>query len=133
MKKLLFLITIVCFSINVSAQDAESYKTDTAKLVEIISADAFQPFIVQILETIPEENKAAFTEELNATFPELYEAMAAIYMEEFTHDEIKELIAFYETPVGKKIASKSGELSQKGMATGQLWGAQVQEIMSKYQ
>ena len=133
MKKILFVIVIVCCSLTVSAQTDESYKADTAKLVEMISADAFQPFVDQISASIPEENQAAFSEELTATFPGLYASMAEIYMAEFTHDEIKQLIAFYETPIGKKIASKSGALSQKGMGAGQAWGAQVQEIMVKYQ
>jgi hypothetical protein len=133
MKKILFVIAIVCSSLTINAQTDESYKADTAKLVEIISADAFQPFIAQILTTIPEESQTAFSEELTATFPGLYAAMAEIYMEEFTHEEIKELISFYETPIGKKIASKSGELSQKGMSIGQEWGVEVQEIMLKYQ
>jgi hypothetical protein len=133
MKKILFVLAIVCSSLTINAQTDESYLADTAKLVEIISGDNFQPFIAEILATIPKENQAAFSEELTATFPALYNAIAEIYMEEFTHEEIKDLIVFYETPVGKKLASKVGELGQKGMSLGQSWGIEVQEIILKYQ
>jgi hypothetical protein len=81
---------------------------------------------------IPAEKQEAFKEELLGTFPELYNAMAVIYMDTFSHEEIKELLAFYATPVGKKLADKSGELAQKGMTAGQSWGMKVQEIMAKY-
>jgi hypothetical protein len=50
------------------------------------------------------------------------EDMIKIYMTEFTEPEIRELIAFYQTPVGKKtvqklpaLLQKSAELSQQRM------------------
>ncbi len=130
-KNTLLLVVIVCFSFTVKAQD-EAFTNDTAKLVEVISENAFKPYIAQFTAMIPAEKQAVFKEELIATFPELYNAMAVIYMDTFTHDEIKELLAFYATPVGKKLADKSGELAQKGMTAGQSWGMKVQEIMAKY-
>ena len=48
--------------------------------------------------------------------------MVGIYVSEFTEQELKELIAFYQTPVGKKTVAKmpllmvkGAELSQKRM------------------
>ena len=79
------------------------------------------------------DKKEAFIKEINETFPELYTSMAKIYMEEFTHAEIKDLLAFYATPTGKKIADKSGVLSQKGMIAGQSWGMKIQALLGKYQ
>ncbi|MBP6758001.1 MAG: DUF2059 domain-containing protein [Flavobacterium sp.] len=42
------------------------------------------------------------------------------------------MIAFYESPVGKKMSEKSGELTQKAMKAGQEWGKELQVIMEKY-
>lgn len=131
MKKLLVVLAIVCISYNANAQD--EFVADTQKLVETISKDAFKPYIAQFVAMVPAEKQEAFKGELMGTMPELYGAMATIYMEEFNHQEIKELLAFYDTPVGKKMAEKSGELSQKGMTAGQAWGMKVQEIIGKYQ
>jgi small redox-active disulfide protein 2 len=47
--------------------------------------------------------------------------------------EIKELLTFYETPIGKKLASKTGELGQKGMVAGQAWGIKIQQLIEQYQ
>lgn len=130
-KKIILLVAIVGFSLTMNAQD-EAFTNDTAKLVEIISEKAFTPYIAQFTAMIPAEKQEAFKEELMKSFPELYSEMAVIYMDTFTHDEIKDLLAFYATPVGLKLAAKSGELAQKGMVAGQSWGMKVQEIMAKY-
>lgn len=131
MKNLVLALLFLCVSFGVKAQD-DAFSKDTQNLVEIVSKEAFKPIVQQFSAMVAEDKKAAFTEELNATFPDLYASMAEIYMAEFTHDEIKELLKFYSTPVGKKIADKTSILSQKGMVAGQAWGMKVQEIISKY-
>ncbi len=40
--------------------------------------------------------------------------LAQIYVEAFTTEELKGLIKFYKTPLGKKVAEKLPELTQKG-------------------
>jgi len=51
--------------------------------------------------------------------PALIEGMVALYEEEFTEAEIRELIAFYETPTGRKALEKMPVLMQKGAKLGQ--------------
>jgi hypothetical protein len=58
--------------------------------------------------------------------------MADLYMKEFTRDEINELVAFYKTPLGEKLAIKQLDLTQKAMMLGQTWGMEVQGIAQKY-
>ena len=45
----------------------------------------------------------------------LEEEMLALYDKHFTHQEIKDLIWFYESPTGKKIIEKSPELTKEIM------------------
>lgn len=130
-KRILLVLAVIFCSINMKAQE-DAFLKDTEKLVEIISENAFQPFVAQFTAMIPADKQEAFKVELISSFPELYHSMALIYVETFTHNEIKELLTFYATPVGLKLASKSGELTQKGMVAGQAWGVKVQEIMAKY-
>lgn len=52
--------------------------------------------------------------------------MAAIYAENFTTEELKKLIDFYQTPVGKKFARKNPELARRGSILGM---QKVQEHM----
>lgn len=132
MKKLVLVLFIFTAVIS-NAQDKDSFTKDTEKLVETISKSAFTPYIDQFSAMVTADKKEAFIKEINETFPELYTSMAKIYMEEFTHAEIKDLLAFYATPTGKKIADKSGVLSQKGMIAGQSWGMKIQALLGKYQ
>lgn len=133
MKKIIVVIAICLFVFKVNAQDNGSYKSDTEKLVAVISENAFKPYIDQFASMVSADKQDAFRKDIEATFPELYSEMAKIYMDQFTHDEIIELLKFYATPVGKKMADNSGSLAQKGMVAGQAWGVKVQEIISRYQ
>jgi hypothetical protein len=44
---------------------------------------------------------------------------AKIYAAEYTEDELNQLTAFYNSPLGKKLGAKTPLLMQKGMALGQ--------------
>ena len=55
---------------------------------------------------------------------------AKIYMDNFTDSEMKELIAFYKTPTGKKAAILVPALTAQGAALGQ---KRVQENMHELQ
>jgi hypothetical protein len=46
-----------------------------------------------------------------------------IYDEYYTHDEIKGLIQFYETPLGQKLASVQPKMSVELQNVGRKWGA----------
>ncbi|MEE9350083.1 MAG: DUF2059 domain-containing protein [Flavobacteriaceae bacterium] len=133
MKKIILVIVLAFSMLAINAQEKDQFTKDTENLVQIISETAFEPLIDQFSGMVAEENKDAFVKEVKATFPTLYAAMAKIYKEEFTHAEVKDILAFYETSTGKKLASKTGVLSQKGMAAGQAWGMEVQAIMAKHQ
>lgn len=50
--------------------------------------------------------------------PEMTEQLAGVYMAEFTEAEIKELLAFYETPLGAKTLEKLPALFQQGAMIG---------------
>jgi hypothetical protein len=60
----------------------------------------------------------------------LKDEMAKIYAEEFTIKELKELTAFYKSPLGQKMAQKMPVLMAKGAELGQ---RRVQEHMPELQ
>ena len=45
-----------------------------------------------------------------------------VYANHFTHDEIKQLLAFYRSDVGKKVTNKMPVVMSESMAVGQNWG-----------
>ncbi len=57
---------------------------------------------------------------------ELMNDYIPIYAKYFTHDDVRGMIAFYETPVGKKTIEVTPSLIQESMQVGQRW---VQQVM----
>lgn len=133
MKKTILVVLFLFTAIMVSAQEKDAFAKDTEKLIELSSKPALQPMIDQFAGMVPAEKKEAFLKDVEGTFPEFFASMAKIYMEEFTHDEIKELLAFYKSPIGKKMSAKQGVMQQKGMMAGQDWGVKVQGLLGKHQ
>ena len=48
----------------------------------------------------------------------LKDELIAIYVKEFTVAELREMVKFYKTPVGQKLAEKTPVLTSKGMQLG---------------
>ena len=65
------------------------------------------------------------TEEFKKSLPELQEPVIAIFDKNFTDDEIKQLTAFYKTPLGQKVVSQMPVVMQQSAQLGQVWRAQV--------
>lgn len=132
MKNVFLSIAFVLIAQMSMAQDA-NFKADVVKLISISGADgAMKVAKLQILNVIPAVNKENFSKEFDASMPSMYDKMANIYMEIYTPEDIKGMIVFYESPIGKKMSEKSGELTQKTMLAGQEWGKELQAIMEKY-
>jgi hypothetical protein len=131
MKKLVLTLAFVAIAQIGMAQDA--FKADALKVIEKSgAAGPMQNVKEQVLASIPEAKHAEFSKDFDATLPALYDKMAAIYMETYTHDELKEMLKFYESPIGKKISANSGEMMKKSTEAGQEWGMQLQGLMMKY-
>lgn len=132
-KVLLACLFVATFSMQIEAQDNSEFKQETIEFIKITGAGAaFESAIDQIGMMVPAENKEAYTKEAMGTLDALYGKMAGLYMGEFTRDEIKELVAFYHTDLGKKLAEKQLGLTQKAMTFGQSWGMEVQAIAQKH-
>lgn len=134
MKKTILVIAFSFFLFsNVNAQEKSAKDKDAYALVELISKPTFTPIINQFMSLVKADKKEAFLKEVDGTFPELFNGLSKIYSDEFTHEEIKKLIKFYNSELGKKVASKQGLMAQKGMMLGQSWGMKMQDIVAKYQ
>lgn len=132
MKKVVLVFALL-FAVATQAQDNAEFKKETIEFIKITGAGAaFESGINQLGAMVSPENKDVYTREANGTLIGLYDKMAELYMSEFTRKEIKELIKFYNTDLGKKLAEKQLGLTQKAMVYGQSWGMEVQAIAQKY-
>ena len=133
MKKFILVAAVLFITHAGFSQVDEAYKKQVLKLVEISdTATQIKLAKSQILTMIPESKHAEFTKDFDATLPSLYDEMTVSYMEVYTKDDIKAMIAFYESPVGQKITAKSGDLSAKTSEIGKKWGEGLQAMVMKY-
>lgn len=70
------------------------------------------------LEILGEETQTMMTENVDA----LFASIVPVYAEFFTEKEIRDMLAFYETPTGKKTIATMPQILNKSMMIGQQWG-----------
>jgi hypothetical protein len=75
--------------------------------------------------------KGVVKEVLTEEYPNLMEKMVPLYDKYFTHDEIKQLIAFYEGPAGRKLLKIQPDLVRESMQLGQQWGISLAPLLEK--
>nr|WP_273546243.1 DUF2059 domain-containing protein [Xanthobacter sp. NFM-26] len=57
--------------------------------------------------------------------PEILQILASAYAARFSESELKEALAFYRTPTGKKLVADRPAIVQQAVQGIQGWGAQV--------
>lgn len=132
MKKILFTLAFLAISLTSFSQDSNHLEQKAVKLIELTAGQQFDIMTEPIIKMIPEENREAFKKELAKSTEDLYAKLAVVYTESFTEKELDEILAFYDTPVGKKMVAITPELTKKGMEIGQAWGMELQPMMAKY-
>lgn len=127
MKKLLFaiLIAIPCISLaqteshlKVSEQylDVSGVKTGFNSIIDDVIKSQSGQMPAQYQEKFKEVMKSFMSKYY--TYELLKPKFAKMYADEFTESELKDLIAFYSSSTGKKMAEKLPSLTQKGMEVG---------------
>jgi len=135
MKKIIItfaLLLVYQFGFSQAVVD-EAFKKDVLKVIEKSgSAGQIDAAKKQIIASIPEDKQAAFLLEFDVIVAKVYDGMAKAYMEAYNKEDIKAMLAFYESPVGKKMFEKAAEISEKAMATNQEINGEIQALMMKY-
>ncbi|MGS4345353.1 DUF2059 domain-containing protein [Myroides odoratus] len=132
MKKIVLVAAFIFAGHFGFAQDS-AYKADAEKYMEVSGQmKTFDYMTEDIMLNIPEVKRAEFKKEFDESIKDFKSRMAEVYMEEFTHNEIKELIQLYDTPIGKKLYEKSKVLYDKGQQVSMEWVTGMQGIMMKY-
>jgi hypothetical protein len=142
MKKLFLIILLGCTGLpTLSAQSNTSYTSTLKKYMEVSGTLAtFKTAIKGMISnfklmnsSVPEEVWKEFENELlNTSVDDLVKQFAPVYEKHLTEADLNDIIKFYSTPAGKKLAEKTPILTQESMAVGQAWGqAAGQKVMMK--
>lgn len=79
---------------------------------------------------VPQEVWDEIRAELDMT--RIQPVIVAIWDRHFSHDDIRGLIEFYESPLGRKLVETQPAVMRESMAAGELWARQVlQRIQEK--
>ncbi len=131
MKKLLFVFAFALVSQLGFSQ--EDFKADVMKVIEMSGSNATMDAAkAQVLAMVPSDKQAEFIKEFDVIINSITEQQAKNFMEVYTHDDIKAMMKFYESPVGKKMQEKAPILAEKAMAMQQANMMQIQSLVMKY-
>ena len=146
MKKILFMLFLGVMTlswVNASAADelTPAKREDIKRLLQAtgsmqIARTMSQAVVGQMSETIkkarpdiPPQMFDVMSEEVNKTIAEemtakggFVDLMVVLYNKYYTHEDIKGLLAFFESPLGKKAGSLAPVMSREGLVIGQRWG-----------
>lgn len=145
MKKVVILVAAsVCVALFCTGPANAMDKAKKEKIVQLMEMTGAKNIAVQFAQAMnqqvaavlkasnpdmPERAFVILDEELGRLMKEeadgLIEQIIPVYDKHFTENEIKEVIKFYQTPVGKKTIQVMPQLLQESMAIGQTWGEQV--------
>ena len=60
---------------------------------------------------------------------EILDGVAKIYAQHFTEQELKDLVAFYKTPVGKKMVTEEPLAIDQSLKAAQTWSTQFSDVV----
>jgi hypothetical protein len=144
------LVAFACIALLAPAQAQQPSANAVALAKEIIalkgSANMFDPVVpnlvdktkTMLLQTNPMLSKdlnevaAKLRTELAPRGSELLDQMAKLYAAAFTEQELKDIAAFYKSPVGKKISTTEPRVLEQAFDQADVWSDKfAEEIISK--
>lgn len=135
MKKLLTLFAFIAlFNFTGYSQTGTEYETTLKTMFEVSGSEqTYQAAIKQIFKTYKQQYSNIDNETWNdlekefskASLDDLTTMLVPVYKKYLTQEDLKELIKFYQTPVGKKFAKNTPFIMEESMQVGQQWGMQV--------
>lgn len=140
MKKLLLSVCLGSSLIFSSAAFAQTASEQSIKqlIVETGAAEMGTMVFDQLLGQLKaagatDAQIAEVKKEFNVD--QLVELLVPVYQKQFTEEDVKAFLEFYQSPAGKKLVEKQPAIMQESMVIGQQWGMgvaqKIQAILSK--
>lgn len=134
MKKVILVIFFIVSTFTSFSQDSTKIK-NIKTLLELTGSAKLG---IQMMNNIIESYKRTYPDLQSATtfwadfqkemsIEDLISRMIPVYEKYYTDEDIKKLIAFYQSPVGKKVIATMPEVMQESMQIGQSWGKEISD------
>lgn len=141
MKKLIVTFTLILAAATLSfGQDNSVYKNTLQEMMNISGAtESYKVVIVQTFKMLKEQKSEVPAEVwtqfeksfLEASQEELLEILLPIYQKHISLPDMKAIIAFYQSPAGKRFSEKTPLIMQESMQAGQQWGLRLADQFNK--
>ena len=131
-------LVLLFVSTAATAQSDASYRMSVKKMMEVSgSMKVFKGVVDKMISmfkeketSVPEEFWNEMSLELNkVAIDDMVTLVLPVYQKHLTEADIQAVIAFYETPAGKKFAEKTPIITQESMQVGQVWGKKIGETV----
>lgn len=136
-------VSLLAFSVAGHAQQTSVAAIQTAKeIVSIVGATAlFAPLIAGVVEQAKNlflQQNPALSKDLNEIaakmrgelaprFDELNSEVAKLYASHFSDAELKELLAFYKSPLGTKLIAEQPKVADESLRFAQEWANKLSD------
>lgn len=141
MKRILITFTLILAAVTLSfGQDNSAYKNTLKKMMDVSGATgSYKVVIVQTFKMLKEQ-KSQVPEDvwthfeksfLETSQEELVEMLVPIYQKHISLPDLKAIIAFYQSPAGKRFSEKTPVIIQESMQLGQQWGMKLAQEFDK--
>ncbi|GAB4061688.1 DUF2059 domain-containing protein [Uliginosibacterium sediminicola] len=138
------LALLLCLSLAPLAQAApaaanSAKREDIAKLLKLTHSERMANQLVELslqgvrqslkrcnnctrqtFDIIEQETRKLFEDSLNSPGG-WFDQMVRVYDAHFTAEEIRGLLRFYQSPLGKRLISETPLIAQEGLVAGQQW------------
>ena len=131
-------ITVVLFlTLLVVTAHAEQPAADDAEKQTLIiefftvsgQTEMFDQMLNQMFMQLG-QGKSMTDEEMAELKNDYIDILVPVYAKHFTSDDIKEMIKFYNSPIGKKQVSVQPQIMQDTMLASQGWAMKLQQKMA---
>ncbi|MEI9919409.1 MAG: DUF2059 domain-containing protein [Bacteroidota bacterium] len=131
-----FSLAAVFLCVAFVAQAQDSYSKKIKEYLEATgSVQGFKVAVKSMMGTfrqsksnVPAEVWDEMEKEfMGTTIDDLVALLAPIYKQHLTESDLDEIIKFYKSPVGLKMAEKTPIIAQQSMQAGQEWGQKLAE------
>ena len=134
-----FLVGMVALPVALVAQAPGSRAPDAERLKvarRVVQASGAEAIILKSIEltlpaqraqrpTIPAEFWDRFVARAQADVGVLVDSLAPLYAARFSKAELEQLLAFYESPVGRHVVAEQPAVAQESQQLGVRWGTRV--------
>ncbi|MFM7853216.1 MAG: DUF2059 domain-containing protein [Flammeovirgaceae bacterium] len=133
MRTIVVILVSVLLSYSSVAQ-TDSYQATLKKYLEVSgSVGAFKSAITTMIgsfktikSSVPDQFWKEMEAELSKTsIDDLVAHLVPAYQKHLSEAELNEIIKFYGSPIGKKLAEKTPAIASDSMQAGQIWGQKI--------